>query len=132
MKHYRLVFTVTLGLEIVVLTFLFRANLANYFANITLKKDPSILSIDKMAEFLADLHIIDCLRDNYEENDLSEVNLDNYYLITLKKHMVTEEMISKSYSYYANHPKLLLIIYDKVISILKGVKNSHKEDEYGD
>ena len=79
----------------------------------------SLISPDKMALVLADVHLVEAalLLDRNEGNEPVEVQ--RYYQGIYDKHHVTPGMYNLSQEYYRKKPEIYVKIYEKVITVLE-------------
>ena len=81
----------------------------------------SVLSKEKMATVLVDIHLIEAaLNLNAGKEDVErKLTVDIY-----RKHHITKEKYAASYVYYTENPELLTEIYDTVLKELSKLQAS--------
>ena len=78
-----------------------------------------IISKDKMADILVDIHLAEAAADNHGFTK-PEINLmmASKYDSIFQKHQITFEQFKSSYDYYMNHPAEFSDIYSEVVNKL--------------
>lgn len=78
------------------------------------QKPGNILPEDKFIEVIKDMHLADAI---ISEKGYKESRLDSgsYYNSVFKKHNISRREFDENLKYYANHPKQLSAMYEKVI-----------------
>jgi len=82
-----------------------------------------IIQPDKMVLVLNDIHIADAYITTIPNLDTSKATAASYYQGIYKRYEIDSALYNKSMVYYAQHPKVLDEIYDKVTKGLTKQKN---------
>ncbi len=85
----------------------------------TLSIPDSVLSEDKMAEVMVDIHLLEASL-NISILSKDKVSKDNVNPTTdiLKRHHITKQQYDESFSFYSHNPMLLSEMYLKVLNEL--------------
>lgn len=80
----------------------------------------NILSKEKMAKLLTDVHILEASMNLNLSNEIRSVNenREETMLAVLKKDEVTREQYDESFQFYSEHPELFGEVYKLVLSNL--------------
>lgn len=91
------------------------------------KVPENLVSIDDMAQFLADAHLAEAIADmdRIEEEKPDQKYVD-YFNYLLKKYALDKEELLSSFEYYLSDPPLMEQIYEQVNEILMAKKNELK------
>ena len=79
------------------------------------KLPPDILSSNQMIEVMVDLQLIEGL---IAVRDTEAEEVGAYYKSIFDKHQINREILDKSIQYYSEHPEILEMIYQEVITEL--------------
>lgn len=88
---------------------------------------PYVIPEQKMAEVLAEKHLIDAavnlhlFKDKMEKKDIEALYLEAY-----KKYHIRQSQFDSSFTYYKNHPQKLDKVYDLVLTELSERKAEEK------
>lgn len=76
-----------------------------------------LISENKLAEILYDLHLTESLNERFRYNDPDSLRLNtgDLYQSVLTKHNVEDSVLAQSILYYSSYPKIYEGIYAKVI-----------------
>jgi hypothetical protein len=85
----------------------------------TTKRIPSdIISKEKMAMILADIHIAENMFPGSAQKDSAQIKIRTVYETVYKKYGITKKEFDKSLNYYLKNPDRLAEVYDQVTEIL--------------
>jgi len=100
---------------LVVMVLLFSCS-SNESANVP----PTILSKEKMAALLMDVHILEASMNLNISNEIREANenREEIMLAVLKKNDVTKQQYEESFQFYSEHPELFGDVYKLVLVYL--------------
>lgn len=91
-----------------------------------------VLPQDSMIAMITDMHLIEGGKLGRKIMGDSLLLVDDYYFKLYEKYNVSKERYKKSYSFYAENPKLMAKIYEKVLENLNQIQASPKwKDEEG-
>jgi hypothetical protein len=95
---------------IIALTFVYSCNEATEE-----NKPLGLLSEEKMAEVLTDVRLLEgAYAGDFQRVDTSEYAIGAYYDQLFTKHQITRAAYLENYTYYANHPELMMKVETEV------------------
>ena len=78
-------------------------------------KPPGLLSEEKMAEVLTDVRLLEgAYAGDFQRVDTSEYAIGAYYEQLFTKHQLTRSSFLENYTYYANHPEMMIRVETEV------------------
>jgi hypothetical protein len=79
----------------------------------------NVIGKEELASIIVDIHVAEALyfqqRSNYRKIAPEALT---YYKSILDKHGVSKELLDTTILWYSNHPKVYLVVYDKVVATL--------------
>ncbi|NSW45753.1 MAG: DUF4296 domain-containing protein [Bacteroidales bacterium] len=88
-----------------------------------------VISKDSMVSIIADLHLADAILLNTNvQSKISDISSNRLYKTVLDKYNITRERFNRSINFYAENPRLLDSLYDKVIERLSLIESMGYSD----
>ncbi|MEL7585164.1 MAG: DUF4296 domain-containing protein [Prolixibacteraceae bacterium] len=95
-------------------------------------KPEHLVSENKLADILYDLHLAESLNERFRYNDPDSLRLNagDLYQSVLTKYNIEDSVLAKSILYYSSYPKVYESIYAKVIERMNMEQEEmHKKEE---
>jgi hypothetical protein len=78
-------------------------------------KPSGLISEEKMAEVLTDVRLLEgAYAGDFQRVDTSEYAIGAYYEQLFTKHQLTRSSFLENYTYYANHPEMMIRVETEV------------------
>lgn len=84
----------------------------------------NVLSIEKMAAFLTDTHILEAAMNLNISNEIksADESREGTMQALLEKHKITKEQYDSSFKFYGEHPELFEEVYKQVLNNLSEIQ----------
>jgi hypothetical protein len=91
-------------------------------------KPAGLLSEEKMAEVLTDVRLLEgAYAGDFQRVDTSEYAIGAYYEQLFTKHQLTRASFLENYTYYANHPEMMMRVETEVSRKLEVMSVSEEQ-----
>lgn len=79
------------------------------------RKPAGLISEEKMAEILTDIRLLEGVyAGDFQRVDTSEYAIGAYYEQLFAKHQLVRDVFMESYTYYAEHPEMMMRVETEV------------------